>query len=425
MFNEGLDVPELETVMMLRPTESPVVFLQQLGRGLRRSPGKEALTVIDFIGNHRSFLVKPRTLLSLGTGQPVSTTKVLKAVRTGDFALPPGCSATYDVELVDILRAVSRIGARSALEEYCRSFHDERGYRPSALQAFQAGYNPASARAAHGNWFAFLHDLDLLTDAEREVVERHAAILDGLEKDPITKSYKLVTLKALLQIGALREGASVAEIAFTAQRIVSGDPRLLADTRSREMPEPESADASAWREYWRSWPLSAWAGQLRGASTGWFRLDGNRFVPTFVVAASLGEAFDALVDELVDYRLARYLFRKNNWTGRTARLKVIQAQAQGRPILMLDRDHNPQLPRGEASFVADDVVYTGNFVKIALNVAHRQGQPRNVLPDVLWSWFGPDAGQPGTAHYVELAPGDSHWQMRPVSPHVTDDEAVG
>ena len=423
VFNEGLDVPEVATVLMLRPTESPVVFLQQLGRGLRRSPGKETLTAVDFIGNHRSFLIKPRTLLSLGTGRPVSTAKVLTAVQTGDFRLPPGCSATYDVELVDILRSVSRIGARSALEDYCRSYADERGYRPSALQAYEAGYNPASVRSRYGHWFAFLGDLKLLADNEREVVARHAGVLDGFEREPITKSYKLVTLQALLQMGALREGSSVAEIALTTQRIVSGDPRLLADTRSHEMPSPESADARAWREYWRSWPLSAWAGQLRGSSSGWFRLDGNRFAPTFVVGSDVGETFDAMVEELVDFRLARYLFTKNSRTGTAARLKVIQAQ--GRPILMLDRDHNPKLPRGETSFVADDVVYTGNFVKIALNVARRQGQTRNVLPDVLWSWFGTDAGQPGTVHYVELTPGDKHWHMRPVSPPATEDEAVG
>jgi len=77
VFNEGLDVPEVDTVLMLRPTESPVVFLQQLGRGLRRSDGKDALTVIDFIGNHRSFLIKPRTLLALGTGGEPGTGKVL------------------------------------------------------------------------------------------------------------------------------------------------------------------------------------------------------------------------------------------------------------------------------------------------------------------------------------------------------------
>lgn len=61
MFNEGLDISEIDMVMFLRPTESPVVFLQQLGRGLRKSWYKEYLNVLDFIGNyekqarHRSF----------------------------------------------------------------------------------------------------------------------------------------------------------------------------------------------------------------------------------------------------------------------------------------------------------------------------------------------------------------------------------
>ena len=53
LFNEGLDVPDIDTVLMLRPTESPIVFLQQFGRGLRTQEGEGALTVIDFIGNHR------------------------------------------------------------------------------------------------------------------------------------------------------------------------------------------------------------------------------------------------------------------------------------------------------------------------------------------------------------------------------------
>ncbi|HEV2375980.1 MAG TPA: DEAD/DEAH box helicase family protein [Streptosporangiaceae bacterium] len=180
VFNEGIDVPEIDTVLMLRPTESPVVFLQQLGRGLRRSDGKDALTVIDFIGNHRSFLIKPRILLTLGTGQKASTEKVLRAMRTGNFGLPPGCSANYDVELVDVLRAVARVGARSALEDYCRSYADERGHRPTAIQAYEAGYNPSSARAQHGHWFAFLDDVDLLTEPEREVVRRHTDVLDGI-----------------------------------------------------------------------------------------------------------------------------------------------------------------------------------------------------------------------------------------------------
>ena len=52
MFNEGVDIASLDMVMFLRPTESPTVFLQQLGRGLRISKGKEYVNVLDFIGNY-------------------------------------------------------------------------------------------------------------------------------------------------------------------------------------------------------------------------------------------------------------------------------------------------------------------------------------------------------------------------------------
>lgn len=58
IFNEGVDIPEVNLILMLRPTDSPVIFLQQLGRGLRKNKDKEFLTVLDFIGNHKkSFLV--------------------------------------------------------------------------------------------------------------------------------------------------------------------------------------------------------------------------------------------------------------------------------------------------------------------------------------------------------------------------------
>ena len=69
MFNEGVDVPSIDTVLMLRPTESLVIWLQQLGRGLRRSAEKSHLAVIDYIGNHRIFLTKARALLRASSGE--------------------------------------------------------------------------------------------------------------------------------------------------------------------------------------------------------------------------------------------------------------------------------------------------------------------------------------------------------------------
>ena len=56
IYNEGVNIPEVNTVLFLRPTESLAVFLQQLGRGLRLAEGKECLTVLDFIGQaHKKY----------------------------------------------------------------------------------------------------------------------------------------------------------------------------------------------------------------------------------------------------------------------------------------------------------------------------------------------------------------------------------
>ena len=72
MFNEGLDISDIDMVMFLRPTESPVVFLQQLGRGLRKSRGKDFLNVLDFIGNYEKagsapFFAQRKTVFQRGS----------------------------------------------------------------------------------------------------------------------------------------------------------------------------------------------------------------------------------------------------------------------------------------------------------------------------------------------------------------------
>ena len=134
MFNEGVDLPGVDCVLMLRPTESPVVFLQQLGRGLRTAAGKERLTVIDFIGNHRSFLLKPRSLLSLGRRSTPTDAEVVRAVNAGEFDLPDGCSVSYELEAVDLLASFVKQRGGEALAEYCLSYQEDVGRRPTAHQ---------------------------------------------------------------------------------------------------------------------------------------------------------------------------------------------------------------------------------------------------------------------------------------------------
>jgi superfamily II DNA or RNA helicase/HKD family nuclease len=93
LFNEGVDVPDVDTVLMLRPTESPTLFLQQLGRGLRKAPGKGFCTVLDFVGTHRKeFRFDRRYRALLGGGRR----DVERAVQQRFPFLPAGCAMQLD-----------------------------------------------------------------------------------------------------------------------------------------------------------------------------------------------------------------------------------------------------------------------------------------------------------------------------------------
>lgn len=88
IYNEGVDIPEVNTVLFLRPTESLTIFLQQLGRGLRLAEGKECLTVLDFIGQANkkyNFEDKFAALLSN------TTHSVQREIKDGFVNLPKGC----------------------------------------------------------------------------------------------------------------------------------------------------------------------------------------------------------------------------------------------------------------------------------------------------------------------------------------------
>ncbi len=93
LFNEGVDVPTVNSLMMLRPTESPLLFLQQLGRGLRKAPDKALCTVLDFVGQHRKEFRYDRRFQALLGG---SRSHVARQVKEGFPFLPSGCSMQLD-----------------------------------------------------------------------------------------------------------------------------------------------------------------------------------------------------------------------------------------------------------------------------------------------------------------------------------------
>ena len=88
LYNEGIDLPMVDTLLLLRPTQSPVLFQQQIGRGLRLAPGKESCLVLDFVGQHRTEFRFDRLLASL-TG--LTRRELVDSVENGFGSLPPGC----------------------------------------------------------------------------------------------------------------------------------------------------------------------------------------------------------------------------------------------------------------------------------------------------------------------------------------------
>lgn len=152
MFNEGVDVPAVDRVVMLRPTESPIVFLQQLGRGLRKHDGKDQLVVIDFVGNHRMFLDRIRRLLSL-VASPTSLHAYLESGEPPE--LPPGCSIDLELEIKELLQTFLPRGALE-VERVYRELVLTRGERPTIGELYRMGYRPSTLRSAHGSWFRFV-----------------------------------------------------------------------------------------------------------------------------------------------------------------------------------------------------------------------------------------------------------------------------
>lgn len=132
MFNEGVDIASVDMVMFLRPTDSPVVFLQQLGRGLRKSRGKEYLNVLDFIGNYE----KAGRVRFLLTGKTLSEKGYYNPADRSDF--PDDCLIDFDMKLIDLFAEMDKRHLRikdQIRNEYFR-VKDLLGKRPSRMELF-------------------------------------------------------------------------------------------------------------------------------------------------------------------------------------------------------------------------------------------------------------------------------------------------
>ncbi|HHX34612.1 MAG TPA: DEAD/DEAH box helicase family protein [Gammaproteobacteria bacterium] len=306
MFNEGTDLPALDTVLMLRPTESKIIFLQQLGRGLRLSTEthKTHVVVLDFLGNHHVFLNSPAALLGeKDRGTLIKTIQQQKPIK-----LANGCFINFAPELVDFWQKLARKIGQSAVEDY-QQLRDELGRRPTAAEFFHKGYDLAKMRKQAGSWLALVAEQENDTELQQLLTAHGVFFAQGVESTSMSKSFKGFLYQAFLDLGGVQGPVNTAQLAKHSRKLLEHRP----DDMRNELPanmQSISADSKAWLAYWRKNPINFSCKQDKSNSQAWFIEQGDTFALNFSVAPHLQNAFTAYFQELIELRLAQYFARK-------------------------------------------------------------------------------------------------------------------
>ena len=152
IFNEGIDIPDIDTVLFLRPTESLTVFLQQLGRGLRLAEGKDCLTVLDFVGNSRpeyDFEGKFRALVGK------TNTSIQKELEDDFPHLPLGCTINLEKKAKDFILQNIRNATSLNINQLLNKIRNYKHQTtlPLTLKNFSNFYHiPLQLIYKKGNW---------------------------------------------------------------------------------------------------------------------------------------------------------------------------------------------------------------------------------------------------------------------------------
>jgi superfamily II DNA or RNA helicase/HKD family nuclease len=163
LFNEGLDIPDVDTLLLLRPTNSATVFLQQLGRGLRRTPDKPVLTVLDFIGQHRAefrFEEQFRALTNL------SRNRLVDSIERDFPQLPSGCQIILEGKSKDLVLENIRTQLNANVNTLAKEVRD---YSTPTLDAYlrESRREIKELYKSSNSWTGVLRKAGLVREAPR------------------------------------------------------------------------------------------------------------------------------------------------------------------------------------------------------------------------------------------------------------------
>lgn len=200
ILNEGVDIVEVNQVIMLRPTESPIVFIQQLGRGLRKAEGKEYVVILDFIGNYNNNFMIP---VALSGDRSYNPDIIRKYVISGNTTIPGASTVHFDEIAKDkIFSSIDRIkGMKSIIKSSYKNLKNRLGRVPYLIDFYENGeVDPLVIIREYKTYQAFLESEEKEIYAGR-ISEQELVTLEYLSKTVLSgaRPYELEILKRLMK----------------------------------------------------------------------------------------------------------------------------------------------------------------------------------------------------------------------------------
>lgn len=183
IFNEGVDIPEINQVVLLRPTQSPIVFVQQLGRGLRKSKDKEYVVILDFIGNYKNNFMIP---IALSGDRSYNKDNIRLYVLEGERIIPGSSTIHFDeISKKQIFASIDKLsGIKTFIKESYKNLKYKLNRTP-LLMDFLSNHevDPLVILKEYKTYYKLLESIDAssiekpLNDKELTVLEYYSSII--------------------------------------------------------------------------------------------------------------------------------------------------------------------------------------------------------------------------------------------------------
>jgi len=306
LFNEGVDIPAVDTLLFVRPTESLTIFTQQIGRGLRLHHGKDHCVIIDLIGNYRNADVKLQ-LFDARRGEKK------KGKEPTIPTVPDHCFIDLDVRVVNLLEEMrrKRQPRREKLLADYLEVKQQLGRRPTYLELHLHGRSEAAEyKSEFKSYVGFLYWAGELSEAEQELFLQYEPWLVEVERTTMTKSYKMVVLQAMLNRGPMRWHEPITPIEaapFFHQYFMEKEYRKRIDFSDGETKRLWQYDEQKVAKLIAKMPMTKWS----GSSQGLLSFENNEFSLKFRVAQGDENTLYNWTQQICEYRLHAYFERKS------------------------------------------------------------------------------------------------------------------